>query len=98
MAKKATRYTAGFRAKAIRLAEESDEPLAEVARRLGVKYQTLHGWMEKAGKTNRAESSVVRTAETVDEEVRRLRKEVETLTMERDFLKKATAFFARTSK
>ena len=97
MAKRAKRYTAGFRANSIQMAVESEEPLAEVARRLGLKYQTLYGWMEKAGKT-KPEDSPGRKGETVEEEVRRLRSEVETLRMERDFLKKATAFFARTSK
>jgi len=77
---------------------ESEEPLAEVGRRLGVNYATLYRWMEKAGKTKGGDASPVRKAETVEEEVRRLRSEVETLRMERDFLKKATAFFARTSK
>lgn len=98
MAKRQKRYTAAFRANAVRMGVESEEPLAEVARRLGVNYPTLYGWMEKAGKTKAEDASPVRKAETVEEEVRRLRSEVETLKMERDFLKKATAFFARTSK
>lgn len=97
MAKKAKRYTASFRANAVRMGEESDEPLTEVARRLGVNYATLYGWMEKAGKTKPTDTTA-RPGETVEEENRRLRREVETLRMERDFLKKATAFFARTSK
>jgi transposase-like protein len=63
-----------------------------------VNYATLYGWMEKAGKTKAEIGPPVRKPETVEEEVRRLRSEVETLRMERDFLKKATAFFARTSK
>ena len=97
VAKKAKRYTAAFRANAVRMGVESDEPLTEVARRLGVNYATLYGWMEKAGETKATDTSA-RPGETVEEENRRLRREVETLRMERDFLKKATAFFARTSK
>ena len=55
-----------------------------------------NGWV-KAAKGDE-EISETTTAEDEKEELRRLRKEVKTLRMERDFLKKATAFFARDSE
>lgn len=102
MAKKARRYSAEFKARAVRLCEESGRPIAEIARELEVQYQTLYDWMAKAGKTKVTVDSALRVAaqrqETPEEEVRRLRRELDETTMERDFLKKAAAFFARMNK
>ena len=102
MAKKAKQYSASFRANAVRLASESERPITEVARDLGVEYQTLYGWMQKAGKTRAALEQGGRKSgeapETPEEEVRRLRRELDEVRMERDFLKKAAAFFARMNK
>ena len=61
MAKKAKKYSASFRANAVRLASESERPITEVARDLGVEYQTLYGWMQRAGKTGAARSRRSRT-------------------------------------
>jgi len=44
------------------------------------------------------ESSVEGVLLTKDEEIKRLKREVENLREERDFLKKATAFFAKESR
>jgi transposase len=40
-------YTAGFRELAVKLANESDEPIAQTARDLGVNENTLHTWISK---------------------------------------------------
>jgi transposase len=95
MPKKATnRYTPQFRAKAVQLAQESGRPIGEVARDLGVPNQTLYGWLAKAkpGSPSPVATGVV---ETPEEEARRLRRELADVTQERDFLKKAAAFFAK---
>lgn len=100
MAKKAKKYTREFRARAVRLCEESGRPIAEVARDLEVAYQTLYQWMLQAGKAGGAAAaqSAPPAAETPAEEIRRLRRELDEVKMERDFLKKAAAFFARSNK
>ena len=95
MPKKATnRYTPQFRAKAVQLAMESGRPTMEVARDLGVPNQTLYGWLAKAnaGLLPQGAPGVV---ETPEQEARRLRRELADVTQERDFLKKAAAFFAK---
>jgi transposase len=59
---------------------------------LGIVEGTLGHWVAKArenGEVNEPELNVSERAE-----LQRLRKENQTLKMERDFLKKATAFFA----
>jgi transposase len=102
MAKKAKQYTTAFRAQAVRLCEESGRPIADVAKDLDVTYQTLYGWMKKAGKTKRSSdgpsSSKTQPKETLEQEVRRLRRELDEANLERAFLKKAAAFFAKLNK
>jgi transposase len=70
----------------------SGRPVAEVARNLGIVEGTLGSWVAKAkenGEANEPELDVSERAELA-----RLRKENQQLKMERDFLKKAAAFFA----
>jgi len=102
VAKKKQQFNAAFRANAVRLAAESERPIAEVARDLDVPYQTLYGWMQRAGKTRPAQEQPARKPgeppETPEQEIRRLRRELDEVRMERDFLKKAAAFFARMNK
>jgi transposase len=60
-----------------------------VARDLDLPLQTLWGWLDKAEK----QETAPRTPE--QSEVERLRHELELVKQERDFLKKAAAFFAK---
>jgi transposase-like protein len=86
--------TAEFRAEAVRLVEESGQSLRQVARDLGLSVETLRRWVQRA-KTDAGEGPA--GALTTDEraELRRLRREVKTLQVEREILKKAAAFFAK---
>jgi len=87
------RYSAEFKAEAIRLVRSSADPLAKVARDLGVLPETLRLWVQAARPPSE-------TPITDDErsELKRLRREVRELRMEREILKKATAFFAKQSE
>ena len=87
-------YTAEFRASAVKLALESEQSVAETARRLGVNENTLHTWIGKYGNPKSTEKTM-KTDEHLHDELKRLRKEVARLTEERDLLKKAVAYFAR---
>jgi transposase len=86
-------HSAAFRQEAVRQARESREPLTRVARDLGVKYSTLRLWVKEGGAASEPASS-----DSDLSEVRRLRKEVRELRMEREILKKAMAFFAKHSR
>ena len=87
---KRARYTPEFRAEAVRLARASTEPVSRIARDLGVNAATLGHWLTVA-----QPPSDVPLTDSERSELRRLRKENRELRMERDILKKATAFFAR---
>lgn len=41
------RYPAEFKERAVKLAMETDQPIAQTARDLGVKDNTLHTWIGK---------------------------------------------------
>jgi transposase len=79
------------------LAEESEKPIAEVARDLGVAYQTLYDWVSHARK-RAAPAKEPGAPLSAEEEVRQLRRQLDEVTMERDFLKKAAAYFAKVTK
>ena len=86
------RYSPEFKAEAIRLVQTTDAPLKEIARNLGVTATSLHRWIDSARPEPRE-----RLTEDERSELARLRRENQQLRMERDILKKATAFFARES-
>jgi transposase len=92
------KYPPEFRAKAVRLAEEADRPLAEVARDLGIAYQTLYDWVSRARKAKASQAGGGDEPLTAEAEVRQLRRQLDEVTMERDFLKKAAAYFAKVTK
>jgi len=45
--KKSNSYTAEFKEAAVKLAVESDQPVTQTARELGVNVNTLHTWISK---------------------------------------------------
>jgi transposase len=92
----AKKYTRQFKERAVRLASESGRPISETALELGVKYQTLYQWMQKAGKAGATAEDARPT--TIEDELRRTQRELEEMRQERDFLKKAVAFFARSKE
>ena len=88
------RYTLEFKQEAVRLVE-SGQSQAAAARSLGVVEQTLGNWVKahRAGSLKGTSSRPLVTAEQM--EISRLRAELARVTMERDILGKATAFFAK---
>lgn len=87
-------YTAEFKESAVKLANESDLPIAQTARNLGINPNTLHTWIYKYSRPA-TEDKTKRTDAHLYDELNRLKKEVARLTEERDLLKKAAAYFAR---
>ena len=86
-------YAPEFRAEAVRRVRNSDEPLKAIAADLGIAPVTLRLWVEAS--RPKPEVSLTDDERT---ELKRLRKENRELKMEREILKKATAFFAKQSE
>jgi transposase len=84
-----------FRSEAVKLMRDSDMPLSQLAKDLGVSQQTLRTWRRQMQVDSGEREGL--TSEQL-EELRRLRRENRTLQMEREVLKKAAVFFARESE
>jgi transposase len=89
-------YTDDFKAQAVTLAEAVGP--AKAARQLDISVKTLNNWRNacRAGQPLSAPGRA--PVNELESELSRLRAENATLKMEREILKKATAFFARESK
>lgn len=95
MSKKTRRkYTKEQKEDAVRLVRVSGQSVAQTARDLGIPQNTLNKWVNQA-KIDAGEGPDGAYTTEEKEELRKLRKELRRVTMERDFLKKAAAYFAK---
>jgi transposase len=94
MARKKRQYTDDFKAEAIRLVNTSEKSLSQVARDLGIPSNTLYQWVGQM-RVDSGEAPKGKLTTDEREELGRLRRELERVRQERDFLKKAAAFFAK---
>src|SRR3981081_3935222 len=91
------RYTLEFKQEAVRLVE-SGQSIAAASRTLGLVEQTLFNWVKahREGKLKGGDSRAKVTGE--EKEISRLRADLARVTMERDILGKAMAYFAKEQK
>lgn len=94
MSRRARRkYTPEQKADAVRMVQEVGN-LSQVARDLELTESSLRNWVKQAEiDAGRGPEGALTSEER--EELRRLRRQVHILEMERDFAKKAAAFFAK---
>ena len=96
--KKVSAYTDEFRHEAVRRSDQEGVTAAEVARELGIHPGQIYNWRRQF---HRLSDKQFNSLDGVDyskkesEAVRKLRRENETLRKEVEFLKKATAYFAK---
>ena len=98
MAKRKRRaFSAEYKAEVVELIRKSGKSVGAVARELDLTETAVRAWVRQAEvDAGRGPAGALTTAER--EELAQLRKRVKTLEMEREILKKATAFFAKESK
>lgn len=93
-------YTTEFKREAVRLSEQADVSVIQVAQELGVSDYSLYKWRKQARSGGElafpGNGKVALSAE--QQENQRLKRELERVTQERDVLKKAVKFFAGESK
>ena len=94
MAKTRRMFTPEFKAQAVKLVTDQGKSLAEVARELDLGESMLRAWKQALGAAGDRAFPGKGHPPAHDEELRRLRVQVKRLTMGRDVLKTATAFFA----
>ena len=94
MGKKRRSFSKDFKLEAVKLIKEGGLSVARAAKDLGVYETSLRRWL-KQYEVDQGNSPAGALTTAEKEELRRLRREVRTLRMEREVLKKATAFFAK---
>ena len=94
-------YSESFRKEAVRLSNLPDKTATIVAEKLGINVGQIYNWRNQF---KRLSEKQFNTLDGVDyskkesEELRSLKRENKRLRDERDFLKKATAYFANQEK
>lgn len=87
------RFTREFKVSAVKLVSEQGYSVPEAAKSLGVDPGSIRGWLKKFG--SEAGNGATGSEGAIKSELRRLREENKRLRLEREILKKATAFFAK---
>lgn len=87
-------YPKAFKEEAVALVTDQGYSVAEAAKSLGIRANQLYDWKAKI------QAATQDDALSIDErtELHRLRRENKTLRIEKDILKKASAFFAKEMK
>jgi transposase len=92
--KKRRQFTPEFKSEAVKLATQPGQSIGKVAKSLDLTETALRSWVKQAQvDAGNGPAGALMTAEK--QELAELRKEVRQLRMEREILKKATAFFAK---
>jgi transposase len=87
-------FSREFKISAVGLVQQQGYTVVQAAKSLGIEPTSLRGWLKQFPADGAPPPD---SAGAVQAELRRLREEVRRLTMEREILKKATAFFAKES-
>ena len=87
-------YTQEFKIEAVRLSRRPDLTVTQAARDLGIAAKLLYRWRSDLAAEPAEAFPGKGRRRAADQELERLRRENEQLRLERDILKKATAFFA----
>ena len=93
-----SKYTKEFKQDAVNLVIEQGYSTNEVGRRLGINQSNVSRWVREYRRDEQELAEGGIPPKELEAEIRRLRKENQRLEMEREILKKATAFFAKESK
>ena len=98
MPKQQKMYTREFKLEAVQLVKSSGKPMSQIARELGISDSALSRWCQQWAEQGEQAfpGSGHQTAQ--EEEVRRLRRELEITRQERDILQKVVSIFSRESR
>lgn len=89
------KFTKEFKQEAVQLSYDSDRSIVEIAQNLGISPRLLYRWRSEQRQEGEDAFPGKGKTKPSEEEVRRLRQELEQVRMERDILKKALSVFAR---
>ena len=92
------KYDRQFKLDALRMVEESERPVTQIARELGIHPNVLYKWREQLLADPDHAFPGKGKLKPEDEALRRLRRELENVKEERDILKKAALIFGSASR
>ena len=96
--KKRKNYSREFKMEALGLITKKGYSIAEASRNLGIDYSVLRRWKNQLAEDSQNAFPGKGRLKAPDEELRKLKRELERVTEERDILKKALAYFAEDQK
>lgn len=88
-------YSPEYKQEAVRLVQQSDISVSEIARNLGINNNMLRRWVKQS--TEPGKNAFPGHGNPRDEELARLQKELRQVKKERDFLREAATYFAKES-
>ena len=91
-------YTEDFRREAVRRSEQDGVSAVDVARELGINPNQIYNWRNQYKRLSEKQFNSmngVDYSKQESEEIRKLKRQVSDLQEENEFLKKATAYFAK---
>ena len=95
MPKELRTFTKEFKLEAVHLVHKSRKSQAQIARDLGIADSTLQNWCKELAEAGAQAFPGSGHQTQQEEELRRLKRELEVTRQERDILKKALAIFSR---
>ena len=95
--RKRRKFTPEYKAEVVKLVQTSGKSIGQVSSELELTETAVREWVKRAQIDEKKDPNGPLTSDE-RAEVTRLRRELRTVTMERDFLRKAAAFFARSGK
>ena len=96
--KKRKSYSREFKLEAVGLITKKGYSIAEASRNLGIEYSVLRRWKTQLADDPQNAFPGKGKLKTPDEDLRRLKRELERVKEERNILKKALAYFAEDQK
>jgi transposase len=98
MAKHQKTYTREFQLEAVQLVKSSGKPMSQIARELGVSESALYQWSKQLAEQGEQAFPGSGHQRAQEEEIRRLKRELEVTLQERDRFKKVVSIFSRESR
>ena len=95
--RKRRKFTPEYKAEVVKLVRTSGKSIGQLSKELELTETAVRAWVQRADIDEKRDPNGPLTTEE-RAEMTRMRRELRTVTMERDFLRKAAAFFARSGK
>jgi transposase len=93
--KRRKQYTEEFRREVLRMAEGTEKPIRELEKDLGLSQGLIRQWQQRYRVDDATATLQPSSEREAEAEIRRLKRELEIVTQERDILKKAIQVFSR---